>query len=93
MPYFLSKPIAAATTIGAQSVSGIKPILTSVISGGYVTIAFDSTSQYYFASCFTDELLDYKSRLIDSDIVEKHLNGYLYQERWGSSTLFVSTDL
>lgn len=68
-------------------------ILTSVISGGYVTIAFDSTSQYYFATCFTDELLDYKSRLIDSDIVEKHLNGYLYQERRGSSTLFVSTDL
>ena len=33
MPYFLSKPISAATTIGAQSVNGIKPILTSVISG------------------------------------------------------------
>ena len=33
MPYFLSKPISAATTIGAQSVSGMKPIFTSVISG------------------------------------------------------------
>lgn len=56
-------------------------ILTTVVSGGYVTIAFDSSSQYYFASCFTDELFDLKCRLIDSDIVEKHLNGYLYEEK------------
>ncbi len=33
MPYFLSNPICAATIIGAQSVSGIKPTLTSLISG------------------------------------------------------------
>lgn len=56
-------------------------ILTTVLSGGYVIIAFDSTSQYYFASCFTDELFDFKSRLIDSYIVEKHLNGCLYEDK------------
>src|SRR5574343_413721 len=33
MPYFLSKPMTEAITTDAQSVSGIKPTLTSVFSG------------------------------------------------------------
>src|SRR6266852_3289489 len=33
MPYFLSKPSTDAMTTEAQSVSGIKPILTSDFSG------------------------------------------------------------
>src|SRR3990167_6991592 len=33
MPYFLSKPSTEAITTEAQSVSGMKPILTSVFSG------------------------------------------------------------
>jgi hypothetical protein len=33
MPYFLSKPSSDAITTDAQSVSGMKPILTSVFSG------------------------------------------------------------
>src|SRR2546423_6986162 len=32
-PYFLSKPLAAAITTEAQSVSGMKPIFTSFFSG------------------------------------------------------------
>jgi hypothetical protein len=32
-PYFLSKPLSAAITTGAQSVSGMKPILRSGFSG------------------------------------------------------------
>ena len=56
-------------------------ILTTVVSGGYVLISFDSNSQHYFVSCFIDELFDFKCRLIDSDIVEKHLNGFTYLEK------------
>jgi hypothetical protein len=33
MPYFLSKPITEAITTDEQSVSGMKPIFTSSISG------------------------------------------------------------
>ena len=33
MPYFLSKPSAAAITTDAQSVSGMKPMRTSSFSG------------------------------------------------------------
>ncbi len=33
MPYFLSKPFTDAITTEAQSVSGMKPIFTSVFSG------------------------------------------------------------
>lgn len=64
-------------------------ILTTVVSGGYVTIAFDSNSQYYFASCFIDELFDFKCRLIDSYIVEKHLNGYLFNEKPASQLISI----
>jgi len=39
MPYFWSKPMCAATTMGAQSVSGMKPNLTSLISGASLPAA------------------------------------------------------
>jgi hypothetical protein len=56
-------------------------IITKVVAAGYVIISYDSDKEFFFVKCYGEsDLLGISSRLIDDEIIEKHLNGYLYKD-------------
>ena len=57
-------------------------IITNVVSAGYVIIDFDFSKQFFFVKVYgASSSLRISSRLIDDEIIEKHLNGRAYLEK------------
>jgi hypothetical protein len=57
-------------------------IITKVVSAGYVVIDFDVSKQFFLVKVFGESIsLRISSRLIDDEIIEKHLNGCTYLEK------------
>lgn len=52
-------------------------IFTKVISAGFVCIDYDCLGDCFHVKCYGESTsLGISSRLVDSDIIDKHLNGY-----------------
>ncbi len=61
-------------------------ILTKVVAAGFVIIDYDWGKEFFFVKCYGgSSSLGISSRIEDSDIVEKHLNGCLYEEKHGAT--------
>jgi hypothetical protein len=57
-------------------------IITKVISAGYVIIDFDISKQFFLVKVYGESSsLRIPCRLIDDEIIEKHLNGCTYLEK------------
>jgi hypothetical protein len=57
-------------------------IITKVISAGYVIIDFDISKQFFLVKVYgQSSSLRILSRLMDDEIIEKHLNGCTYLEK------------
>ncbi len=57
-------------------------IITNVVSAGYVIIDFDISKQFFLVKVYgASSSLRISSRLMDDEIIEKHLNGSTYLEK------------
>lgn len=63
-------------------------ILTKVVSAGFVLIEYDYENEFFFVKCYGESSsLGVSSRVIDTSIVEIHLNGCLYEEKQKNSQI------
>lgn len=63
-------------------------ILTKVVAAGFVLIEYDYENEFFFVKCYGESSsLGVSSRVIDTSIVEIHLNGCLYEEKQKNSQI------
>lgn len=56
-------------------------ILTNVVSAGFVIIDYNYENEFFFVKCFgASSSLGVTSRVIDDEIIERHINGFLFGE-------------
>jgi hypothetical protein len=57
-------------------------LITNVVSAGFVIIDYDYLNDFYFVKCYGgSSSLRISCRVIDDEIIEKHLNGCTYLEK------------